>query len=67
MEGKGYTVEANHVRVVCCWRQACDTRGLSDAQRSLYNKRFLDYMLDELMPWHKDPQFNDYSLLEVNQ
>ena len=40
---------------------------MKDAQRSQYNNDFLNYVLDELMPWHKQPQHWDFSLLEVNQ
>ena len=36
-EEKGYTKEAEYVRVVHNWRRACDERGLSDEQRSQYN------------------------------
>lgn len=67
MEEKGYTLEATHLRVVRGWRRACDERGLSDTQRHRYNMDFLNYILDELMPWHKEPALRDFSLLEVNR
>ena len=67
MEGKGYVCEAAYLRVVRGWRQACDERGLSDEQRSQFNTDFLDFILDELMPWHKDSGLRDFSLLEVNR
>ena len=67
MEKKQYTSEASYLRVVHNWRQACDKRGISDALRSQYNQQFLDYILDDLMPYHKDEGLNDFSLLEVNR
>ena len=66
MERKGYSNEALYLRVVRNWRRACDERGLTGDQRSQLNKEFLDYILDDLMPWHKDGQF-DFSSLEVNR
>ena len=65
LESKEYEVEANYVRVVRNWRRACDERGLEDEERSKFNRDFLVYILDELMPWHS--QAHDFSLLEVNQ
>lgn len=29
--------------------------------------KFLDYVLDDLMPWHRDQGLRDFSLLEVNR
>lgn len=66
MEKKGYTFEAAYLRVVRDWRRACDERGLTDAQRSQYNTNFLHYLLDDLMPWHREAG-SDFSLLEVNR
>ena len=51
--------------IVMNWRRACDERGLAGSQRSLYNNEFLHYLLDDLMPWHKEQR--DFSLLEVNR
>ena len=28
--------------------------------------KFLNYLLNDLMPWHKDPGLRDFSLLEAN-
>ena len=67
MERKGYTVEAEYIRAIRNWRRACDERGLADQDRSQYNNDLLDYILDELMPWHSEPNMRDFSLLEVNQ
>ena len=65
MDCKGYKAEAKYIRVVNGWRQACDKRGLSETKRSTLSNTFLDYILDDLMPWHK--QMRDFSLLEVNR
>lgn len=67
MEKKGYNIEAEYLRAVRGWRRACDERGLSHVERSQYNKKFLDYVLDDLMPWHRDQGLRDFSLLEVNR
>ena len=67
MESKGYNDEATYLRVVHNWRCACDERGLTDEQRSTFNGEFLIYILDDLMPWHKDEGLCDFSLLEVNR
>lgn len=48
------------------WRKTSDMRGLSDEKREKYDN-LMDYILDELMPWHKQQQTRDLSLLEVNQ
>ena len=67
MEEKKYTVKAKYVKVVRNWRRALDERGLSAAQRLQYRNDMLCFILDELMPWHKKVELNDYSLLEVNR
>lgn len=67
MENKGYSNEAEYLRVICNWRHASDERGLIDEQHSSFNKEFLNYILDDLMPWHKDERLQDFSLLEVNR
>ena len=65
MDRKGYKAEAKYIRVVNGWRRACDQRGLSEHERPKLNNNFLDYILDNLMPWHKEKR--DFSLLEVNR
>ena len=65
MDRKGYKAEAKYIRVVNGWRRACDQRGLSEHERSKLNDNLLDYILDDLMPWHKEKR--DFSLLEVNR
>lgn len=65
-ERKGYSTEAEYVWVVRNWRKACNMRGLTNDERGQFNQEFMFYILDELMPWHKDPS-KDFSNLEVNQ
>ena len=54
MKTKGYQNEAEYLQYVHNWRRACDERGLTDDQRSKYNRELLAYILDDLMPWHKE-------------
>ena len=67
MEDKGYLKEAKYICVIRNWRGASDERGLTDDQRYQFNDDLLCYILDDLMPWHKDEGSQNYSLLEVNQ
>ena len=50
---RGYTNEAVYVQTVCNWHVASDGRGISQLKRSKYNYEMLQYVLDELMPWHR--------------
>ena len=65
MEQKGYAYEARYLRVIHNWRRATDERGLTQEQRSQYCRDFLQLILDDLMPWHRDHY--DFSTLEVNR
>ena len=65
MEKKGYTYEAKFIRVVCNWRHAHDERGLTELQRCRYNYEFLNFIIEELIPWYS--AHPDFSLLEVNR
>jgi len=67
MENKGYNHEVTYLRVIHNWRCACDGRRLSAAQHSQFNNDFLNYILDDLMPWHRQEELKDFSLLEVNR
>ena len=67
MESKNYEIEAKYVRVIRNWRRACDERGLSHNERSTFNSDLIDYILEELMPWHKKEGMRDFSTFEVNQ
>ena len=64
MEAKGYNEEAKFLQVIRNWRQAVDQRGLPASQRQQFDK---DYLLDDLMPWHRKPGMRDFSSLEVNK
>ena len=64
MENRGYAYEGYYVRTIHNWRRATDEWGLSQEDRSKFNKDFLFMVLDELIPWH---QRFDYSTLEVNR
>ena len=67
MEEKQYSNEAKYLKVIRNWRRAVDERGLPDATRQLFNKELLDFILDDLMPWHRTEGMRDFSLLEVNR
>lgn len=54
MQAKGYTFEAKNIEVLLNWCRASDERGLSEEQRSQFNYYMLEYLKDELVPWHKD-------------
>ena len=64
MRSKGYSQEAKFIQVVLNWRRACDERGLSSDERMSFHNAFLDYILNDLMPWHRE---KDLSYLEVNR
>lgn len=66
MTKKEYRGEAEYLQYIRNWRRACDERGLADDERSRFNKELLDYILDDLMPWHSNG-LRDLSLLEVNR
>ena len=65
MEDKGHAVNAAFVRTVACWHEASDGRGLTQLQRCRYNYHMLQYLLDELMPFHR--QQYDFKILDVNR
>ena len=65
MENKGYQCEADYIHAVLGWREACDTRGISQLQRCKKNYKMLNFLLEELMPWATDSY--DFSYLEVNR
>ena len=65
MQKKNYRFEAEYIEIVLNWRRACDERGISQLTRSKYNYSMLNFLLDELMPWHR--QLYDFSTLEVNR
>lgn len=65
MKKKGYTYEQKYTEAIMNWRRACDERGLSELTRCKFNYAFLNLILDELMPWHKE--IYNFSHLEVNR
>ena len=65
MRRKGYDYEAAFIEAVGNWRCACDCRGLSELERCRCNYTFLNIILDELMPWHRESY--DFIELEVNR
>lgn len=67
MKKKGYHFEEKLIRTVANWRRACDERGLTELQRCKFNYQLLNLLLDDLMPWHSQPSFYDFSLLEVTR
>ena len=66
MKQKGYETEANYLQKVRNWRQAIDERGLVEEQRQKYIEEFLDFIIEDLMPWYS-AESKDFSLLEVNR
>ena len=64
MESKNYELEARYIKIIRNWQRLCDEGGLSDDNQSRFNQDFIKYILEELIPWHKQ---SDYSTLEVNQ
>lgn len=65
MRKNKYTFEADYIEVILNWRRSSDERGLSQLKRSRYNFDMLNFILDELMPWHREKY--DFSTLEVNR
>ena len=65
MRKKEYNFEADFIEVILNWRRASDERGLSQLARCRFNHQMLNYLLDDLMPWHKE--IYDFSTLEVNR
>ena len=65
MRKRGYSFEAHYIDAILNWRRSSDERGLTQLERSRFNYQMLNYLLDELMPWHKDCY--DFSTLEVNR
>ena len=50
MEKKGYTFEGNYISVIWKWHGASDERSLSSLQRSRFNYKLLNLILEDLMP-----------------
>lgn len=65
MQNKGYEAEAKLVDACYSWHRSSDERGLSQQQRREGNKKMLNYLLDELLPWHRVNY--DLSTLDINR
>lgn len=63
MQKNGYDFEADYVTTVAGWHEASDGRGMSQLERSKANYQMLNYLLDELMPWHADKC--DFTFLDI--
>ena len=64
MRKNKFTFEEKYVEAVLNWRRASDERGLSESERNKYNLEMLQFIKDDLIPWHKA---YDLSTLEVNR
>ncbi len=64
MKKNKYDFEEKYVTVILNWRRASDERGLSESERSMYNLEKLEFIKDDLIPWHRQC---DLSFLEVNR
>lgn len=65
LTNRGYVAEALYMQAVCNWHLASDGRGLPQLKRCKYNYEMMNFILDELMPWHREDY--DFLHLEVNQ
>lgn len=66
MEKHKYEDEAKYLTVIRNWRRSVDERGMSDVERDKLSMEFLDFIVQDLIPWCKTDE-KDYSLLEVNR
>ena len=66
MKEKGYETEANYLQKVRNWRRSIDERGLSEERRQKYLEEFLNFIVEDLVPW-QSVETKDFSLLEVNR
>ncbi len=53
MRKKNYKFKGDYIEVVLNWRRLSDERGISQLKRSKYNYEMLNFLLDDLMPWHR--------------
>ncbi|XP_064622698.1 uncharacterized protein LOC135484921 isoform X2 [Lineus longissimus] len=65
LEENGFESAAKYVHTIAQWHEGSDGRGLSQLQRSRYNYLTLNYIMDELMPWHAER--NDLSTIDINR
>ena len=60
MGKKGYSFEAQYIRVIWNWHHSCDERGLSELQRCRFNYELLNY-------YPRHTTLYDLSTLEVTR
>lgn len=65
LEEKGHNNSARVVKFIHYWHKAADGRGLTEEQRSSFNKDMKGWILDDWVPWHKYD--NDFSKIDVNR
>ena len=65
MEEAGYMAEAEYIHHIANWHQSSDGRGMKQVPRSRANYKFLNFLLDEWMPWHRDSY--DFSRIDINR
>lgn len=65
MQRNDFNFEAEYVGIIAAWHEASDGRGMSQLDRCKANYEMLNYLLDELMPWHKETY--DFSTLDINR
>lgn len=61
-----YEPEAEYLKTVRNWRRAVDERGLTNSLRMKYCQDFLDFIIEDLIPW-QSPGNTDFRSLEVNR
>ena len=66
MKKKGYDNEAIYLQKVRNWRRSIDERGLSEEERQKYLEEFLNFIIEDLIPW-QSVETKDFSLMEVNR
>ena len=65
LETNGHKKEAEYVKIVASWHEAADGRGISQLRRCRANYAMLNYILDELVPWHSKNY--DLSSIDINR
>ena len=65
LDKSGHEKEAEYVKIIASWHEASDGRGVSQLNRCRANYTMLNYLLDELLPWHK--ACYDFSSIDINR
>lgn len=66
MNKSGNDSEAKYLQHVRNWRKSVDERGIPDSVRQTLSTGFLNFIVEDLIPWCS-PENRDFSLLEVNR